>query len=531
MKPSEGSAGSEFTRNQKDLFLLTVLTLIALVIRVILLGQNPPGLFCDEASTGYDAFSLLQTGRDQFGQFLPLFARSFGDYNEAFYRYLTIPAVAILGLTSFSIRLPAAIFGTLTIPVTYLLARKSFDRRSAFFAALLLVISPWHIHFSRTAFRAILFPFFFSLGIVFLLNAIKGNPRWYLLCGVTFGLSLWTYSAARVFVPLFVFFTGIYLCYTGHLKRHPRYILWGTVIFLGFLSGLFYYWISPGGISRASQEIAFSPLAWGQNYLSYFNPRYLFIKGDPNLRHSPYGIGQLHLFEAISIAFGIIMSLRRKSTAIFLLGLWLILYPIPAAFTAPEHALRSIVGAPAFAIFSGYGIGEMVTYFQRKNNFIQVKRLILALVIALSSILFIQRYFFQYPQYASSLWQYGMQDLIDYSQKNKSYPVFISDNFFLPHSFILFYEQIPPEDYQQAPIGVIQGDWFYTDQKVGRYSIDSLTDLPDYLSQVQDCLIFILADEINQIDHLSDISFVRSISLPSGEDVYYIYKYHQQDQN
>lgn len=531
MNPSEGSAGSEFTRNQKELFLLTVLTLIALVIRVILLGQNPPGLFCDEASTGYDAFSLLQTGRDQFGQFLPLFARSFGDYNEALYRYLTIPAVAILGLTSFSIRLPAAIFGTLTIPVTYLLARKFFDRRSAFFAALFLVISPWHIHFSRTAFRAILFPFFFPLGIVFLLNAIKGNPRWYLLCGVTFGLSLWTYSAARVFVPLFVFFTGIYLCYTGHLKRHPRYILWGTVIFLGFLSGLSYYWISPEGISRASQEIAFSPLAWGQNYLSYFNPRYLFIQGDPNLRHSPYGIGQLHLFEAISVAFGIIMSLRRKSTAIFLLGLWLILYPIPAAFTAPEHALRSIVGAPAFAIFSGYGIGEMVNYFQRQNNYIQVKRLILALVIALSSLLFIQRYFFQYPQYASSLWQYGMQDLINYSQKNKTYPVFISDNFFLPHAFILFYEQIPPEDYQQAPIIVIQGDWFYTDQKVGRYSIDSLTDLSGYLSQVQDCLIIILADEINQIDHLSDISLVRSISLPSGEDVYYIYKYHQQDQN
>ena len=86
---------------------LDCLLLLAAILRLSYLTGVPNGFHADEASIGYDAFSMLETGRDQYGEFLPLFSRSFGDYDESLYRFLTIPFVGLLGLTEFTTRLPA----------------------------------------------------------------------------------------------------------------------------------------------------------------------------------------------------------------------------------------------------------------------------------------------------------------------------------------------------------------------------------------------------------------------------------------
>src|SRR5437879_3524418 len=98
----------------RALLLLAAIVALAAILRVVNLSSNPNGLFCDEASSGYDAYSLLHTGRDSYGGFLPLYAHSFGVYEDTLMRYLTVPAVAVFGLTEFATRLPAAIVGTLT---------------------------------------------------------------------------------------------------------------------------------------------------------------------------------------------------------------------------------------------------------------------------------------------------------------------------------------------------------------------------------------------------------------------------------
>ena len=137
---------------------LTALAIVCLagVLRLIWLTSVPNGLFCDEASTGYDAFSLLHTGRDQYGEFMPLFARSVGDYNESLYRFLSVPFVALFGLEVFAVRLPAAIAGIATVAALYALGRRWFDSTTGLVAAALLAVSPWHLALSRVAFRSIL---------------------------------------------------------------------------------------------------------------------------------------------------------------------------------------------------------------------------------------------------------------------------------------------------------------------------------------------------------------------------------------
>ena len=90
--------------NQAFWGLLAVIVSIALVVRVYKLGDLPSGLFCDEAANGYDAYSILKTGKSLYGYDMPLFLLHHGfDYVESLYTYLSVPFVSFFGLTIFQL--------------------------------------------------------------------------------------------------------------------------------------------------------------------------------------------------------------------------------------------------------------------------------------------------------------------------------------------------------------------------------------------------------------------------------------------
>ena len=116
--------------------LLIFIFLLAFILRFWDLGSNPPSLDWDEASLGYNAYSLLKSGKDEYGTFLPLSIRSFGDYKPPLYTYLTTIPVAIFGLNEFSTRFISAFFGTLTVLMGYYLVKELFPRQSSIFYLL-----------------------------------------------------------------------------------------------------------------------------------------------------------------------------------------------------------------------------------------------------------------------------------------------------------------------------------------------------------------------------------------------------------
>src|SRR5688572_17254454 len=99
---------------KKAVILLLTVVILAAVLRLWNLSSNPPSLTWDEASLGYNAYSLLQTGKDEYGRLFPLNLKSFGDYKPAVYSYLIIPFIVVFGLNEWAIRLPSAIAGILT---------------------------------------------------------------------------------------------------------------------------------------------------------------------------------------------------------------------------------------------------------------------------------------------------------------------------------------------------------------------------------------------------------------------------------
>lgn len=185
-----------------NIILLSCIILLATILRLYQLGHVPPSPDWDEVALGYNAYSILLTGHDEYGKFMPIVLQSFDDYKPAVYMYTIIPLIPIFDVGIISVRLPSAIFGILTVLATYFLAYELFKKREiALIASLLLAISPWHIQFSRVAFETNLGLAFNVFGALFFLKGLK-KPWFIILAALFWGLNLSVYQSDRVFTPL-----------------------------------------------------------------------------------------------------------------------------------------------------------------------------------------------------------------------------------------------------------------------------------------------------------------------------------------
>src|SRR3989344_5927543 len=192
-------------------FLLPLILFFAFLVRFYQIADYPACFNPDEVGQGYAAYSILKTGKDEWGESFPLAPRSYGDYRSPLYTYLTVPSVAVFGLNEFAVRFPNVIVGTITVFMIYFLARKLFSNKILqspttnhqslpLVSALLLATSPWHISLSRGAFEPNLPVLLIPLGIWLFLEGIE-KPRHMVASALVFGISLFSYYSARFLVP------------------------------------------------------------------------------------------------------------------------------------------------------------------------------------------------------------------------------------------------------------------------------------------------------------------------------------------
>src|SRR3989344_5355024 len=123
------------------IILITIL-LIATFFRLWKLSSVPVSLFGDELDVGYHAYSILKTGRDYSGNFMPLHFQSLAEWRTPLYLYSAVPTIALFGITPLGVRLPAAILGILGVSLFYLLIKLiTGNWKLATLAGLLLAIS------------------------------------------------------------------------------------------------------------------------------------------------------------------------------------------------------------------------------------------------------------------------------------------------------------------------------------------------------------------------------------------------------
>src|SRR3989344_6633959 len=214
-------------------WILIGIFLVASILRLWKLAEVPVSLFGDELDVGYHAYSILKTGRDYSGNFMPLHFHSLAEWRTPFYLYSSVPTVAIFGISALGVRLPAAIFGILTIPVFYFLVReirnnyleiRNLPAQAGLdleiIAAALLALSPWHIQYSRAAFEVTQMIFFLLLGLWLFLKSTREKGKHLWISATSFALLPWIYSTSKLFAPMLLAF--LFLVWFKQIIKFPK---------------------------------------------------------------------------------------------------------------------------------------------------------------------------------------------------------------------------------------------------------------------------------------------------------------------
>lgn len=460
------------------LVILFLIIILGFAVRVYKLSDIPHGFFADEASIGYNAYTILTKGTDEYGTQFPVFFRAFGEYKSPVQIYSTVPFIDIFGLNEFSVRLPSVVFGTLAIIAIFLLTKELFkqNKHSKFIgliASFFLSISPWDIHFSRVSLEGLTaFVFFTTIGLYFFLK-IQKNKKFLLISIIFFTFAIYSYFPARIFIPLYCM--SIVILYIKFFLKKIHFILLNSLLLLILLFPLISFTLSPVGFSRWNQVNIFSQPPVNEsvsahiahilnNYLSHFSMDFLFLKGDIGMpgqfitRHSVTGMGELYLFQLPLILLGLYLLFKTEYKKIFaLLVAWIIFYPTGSMFTIDKsvQATRSIIGVIPLQILSAFGLITTIIWIMdycKKNK--QLKHIfyfslfLFFIIILYSFTFFLNIYFTKYPLYSSDYWgwQFGYKDSMAYFYKHKKNfdDLLITHRFNAGEELLKFYNVIYP---------------------------------------------------------------------------------------
>jgi len=446
--------------------------LLASFSRFWRLTQIPPSLFSDEVDAGYQAMIFTQNGTDYFAHPNPVHFQSFSDWRTSAYIYSISFLNKININPELAVRLPSAIFGIIGVYLIYLITKSTL-------ASLLMAISPWAIHYSRSGFEVSGMLFTILLGIYLFQKYIHQKTTIYLYLSIIFFcLSPYFYSTAKIFLPLILLLIIIIWRKLLLNLKPVNLIIIGLIFFcmltplavdtLQGKSGFRFSYI--GIFTQPHREQITDNLRYQDarvdhpdeigvkttliskifhnkiqlviqrfinNYVSSFSTDFLLIRGDENTRHGFGGFGLIYILDIIFISIGLFATfLPKVKNKLSLLFFWiLVLSPIPYSLTRDAdspHATRLILMLPSLIYFSYLGINYLFSKYK-------ILKLPILLFYLFSFISFFHYYKYHYPQETARQWHYGMKDSVlaitPYSDKT----IVFSNKYepFLP--FFLFY--------------------------------------------------------------------------------------------
>ncbi len=466
-------------------FLLFFILLLGFAIRVYDLSDVPNGFHADEAAFGYNAYSILQTGKDEYGNFLPIVLKSFGDYKGALYAYVDVPFIATLGLNPFAVRLPSVIFSTFVIFLLFILVKElTKNKKIALISSFLLAISPWDINISRVTGDVILGVFFCLLLSIFLTKLYENKSlRWVFFSILSGLMAILSYAPFRFYV---VILSVIFLLFS--INKVKNKISFNNRIFIVILSfivlGIFYSLV--GSIERFNQLSIFSnpqtklvmeeqiredelnPILITRtfhnkivnyartilfNAQQYFTLDFLALSGGYPQRERTPGVGLFYLWEIPFLLVGIYTILKTKNKKGLTFISWWILLLLPVFITFDEipNVHRTLIILPAICAIIAFGIYETLTYktFQKSKLYKPIILLLLALIIYEFSY-FLHQYFvhqnLHHPWYRGYAYKELVLKLNNYHSNYKK--IVITKGNSSPYIYILFFSKYDPNKYQ-----------------------------------------------------------------------------------
>ncbi|MFZ1721808.1 MAG: hypothetical protein WAU07_04870 [Microgenomates group bacterium] len=543
------------------IFATITIICIAAFTRLFMLSSLPISPYWEEVALGYDAYSLLKTGKDHHGNSWPILAvESFGDWKPSGYFYATMPTIAIFDLTVLAVRLPSAIAGILIVLGVGLLAHAL--KGNFLLALFLATISPWAIQFSRGAWEVNLATACLLWGIVFLIysfNTVRSSKTFKVLSVLLIVYSAYTYHAARVVAPLLWGVVWLPYIFSGkeitkRIISFIPYALGVTVLILPIILSVrdpkisqrfqetsIFSDTSIVAESNARREYAGNSLASNffynrrvlysreimSNMLKHFDPQFLFISGDENPRHSTGLFGIFYSFEIVFLTVGFMYVLFRGTLYQRFLLVWVFIALIPIALTKDTpHALRFLLAMPALMIIIQIGIQQILEKISSKKfvggmiSYKQIGFLALGFLYIFSFSMFWRHYSTVYKIKSASEWQYGYEQLMkvvsQYKSENQNASIAISRQLGRPAMYYWFYTATNPKSVQALNSYVTKDQGEYL-QFEGISFFDSLSEL----DSVRPSMIAVTAIENHSISQ--EYTLQESIESPDGKVIWYIF--------
>lgn len=465
---------------RKNILLLSIIILLGFFLRFYHIGSVPPSLNWDEASIGYNAFSILNTGKDEYGKLFPLTFQSFGDFKQPVYIYLTTIPILFFGLNEISVRMPSALLGSVSIIFVFLLVKEFFynSKSKQYYAltsAILYAFSPWSIQFSRFASEANVGICFIIAAVFFFLYAVRRNKLGYLLVAdMLFVLSIYTYHSQKIFTPLLI---GVLFF------SHYKYFLksWSkAVIFIICFVFLNLFWIIDPSATARGKSVLFTseqtqllenPIKYEledrnsedilgsflhnrrvvyaktflNNYLSHFSPTFLFINGDNARHHAPY-MGVEYLVSLPFLIVGILYLWKNYRHQAKIITIWILIAPITSSLAIDSpNAIRSMMFLPVIQICVALGIWNF--YSVKKENMKRVVLVVISLLYISNVIYYVHQYFDNTNLLYARYWQFGYRDGVKYANSVQDSKVFFASDVEQAYIFYLFYSKKDPSTY------------------------------------------------------------------------------------
>jgi 4-amino-4-deoxy-L-arabinose transferase-like glycosyltransferase len=491
-------------KNKLHLYLLIGCLILGGFLRLVQLSYVPPSLNWDEVSLGYNAYSLLHSGRDEWQVAFPTIFRAYGDYKLPLYVYSAVPTVAAFGLSAAGVRLPSVMAGIGLILLTYLISYRIFtNKQTALIAAFLVATQPWTVFLSRVAVEANLAAFFITLGIYL------GLVKRFSLSALLLGLSVWTYNSARFFVPALLLFAIFYF------RRRFRNLVLSLLIAAVFLLPMLFQLLQPSGQARlgwltlldsgalaqiaASRSASHFPVPrliynkvtyfsvhFTANYLSYFSPDFLFFKGGSQYQFNIPGVGLISPVGLVFFYLGLAFLLFTRHKNYRFLLLWLLLAPVAGSITRDSpHTLRAITFLPVPMIIVSYGLTTIIQKLPRLKTF-GLAVFTLAIFVYLG--VFIANYTQTYRSDYSWAWQYGYSQVVSYisAHYDQYTEIIFTKKYGEPHEFVLFYTSWNPVRYTTDPelVRYFKSDWYWVDA-FAHFRFINDWEMPDYVKSLK----------------------------------------------
>jgi len=442
-------------KHNKFALIAGIIIFIGCFVRLYRIDSFPLGLNQDEASIGYEAYSLVNYGVDRFGMSWPVHFVAWGSGQNALYAYFILPIINILGNNSLSIRLPMTLIGCLSIIFVYFFIRRIMPNNNGLIVLFIFAVMPWHIMKSRWGLESNIFPDLVLYALVFMYFGIVDNKkRLLILSSITLGISTYAYGTSYLFIPILLISMYVYLVKIKKISFKQAIIYFSITAIIALPMILFviinYFkldTINMFGISipRLPYNRFTTVTSVNGNFIkncfkNFIDFLYIIIfQKDAVALNYMNGFGVFYLFSLPLFVYGIIVYFKRYYENIYLKIIFIALicsFVVGIMIDGNINRLN-ITWFPMLA-FIILGVIDM----SKRNRYLKIG---ICTCYLISFILFNYYYFGSYQRKIASVNNYGLEESI--LSINTAKNIYITDTINQPYIFWLYYTKMSPNYY------------------------------------------------------------------------------------